>query len=170
MPLIYLPADDVLKALGKMTLWFSELEFYVNDCLLWLFQPQTEADSKKITNREFNRRAGELKDILQTRSDASTLWRDPTMRPPIDFNPALTDLSDQRNLLAHGMAYNALEKQDGQLVGRIYKYSSRSKQTKALDDAELIENLTAKIERAAEQAKSIAISLQLEHQHHQGKP
>jgi len=166
---MFMPPDEVLKALGKMTLQFAELEFYVSQCLLWLLQPQTEVEATKITGQEFNRRAKCLKDTLHARNDAKILWRDPSMKPPVEFSPLLTDLADQRNLLAHGITYTVLEKQDdGQLVGRSYKYSSRSKQKKPIDNARPIEDLTAKIEKAAEQAKWLALSLQLEHQQTKG--
>lgn len=166
MPLMFLPPDPVLQALGKMTLWFAELEYYVNQCLLWLHQPQTEEEAKKFTNGEFNRRAKDLKDSLQARFDAGTLWRDSSMKPPIEFSPSLTALSDQRNLLTHGMAYTALDEKEK--IGKTYKYSSRSKQKKQIDEPSAIEELTAKIEKAAEQAQWIAISLQLENE--QSKP
>lgn len=168
MPLMYLPPDDVLKALGKMTLWFAELEFYVKECLLQLHQPQTEQDVKRITAGEFNRNAKDLKDTLRARFDAGVLWSNPSMKPPAEFTPSLTDLSDQRNLLVHGIAYNALDEKEG--IGKTYKYSSRSQQKKQIDEPMAIDALTEKIKNAVEQAQGIALNLAMETEQKQAKP
>jgi hypothetical protein len=169
MPLMFWPKDDVLKALGKLTLAFAELAFYLNQCLLRLHLPKTEAEAKKITGAEFNIRAKDLKDTLNARG--ASLWQDASFKfkPPLEFKPTLTDLSSQRNLLAHGIAYLAIERQEGQLVGKLYKYSSRSRQRMSLDDPRPIDELTAKIEKAVDQAQFLALNLQIEEHERKSK-
>ena len=67
MPLTFPPGDKVLLALGKMTLEFGELEYWVYICLTWLLRPQTPGDAEKIMRLEFNRKAKRLKDVLKAR-------------------------------------------------------------------------------------------------------
>ena len=158
MPLLSLPNNDVLRALGKLTLWFAELEFFVNDCLLQLHEPKTDAKRRKLLWRDFSQRAKDVEETLRARSESGKLWKDPTYKPPAQFAPSLRRLSERRNLLIHGVAFTVLEKLGQQLVGRTYKFSSRSRQQTPLE-AEPIEELVGQIARAAEQAQWLALNL-----------
>jgi hypothetical protein len=170
MPIVFPLDDEVVKAIGRMTIWFAELEYFLNCCLFLFRDFRTETEWKECCKPEYQKRAKELKDIIKTQSapggrlDNPFLARHVQFRSgSVDLGDRLAQLGDRRNVFIHGVLRNVLQKDGQQLVARYYKYSSRSKKHEPFE-LNAIDALTAEIEKVAERLESLARDLDLQRQ------
>jgi hypothetical protein len=159
MAIVSLPSDEALKSLGRLTIYFAELEFFLNWCLRLLHNAKTEAEERKINNREFTRRAEDLNKMLAAASAPGGKLEGPEFAEIIRFTPSLSDLGNRRNLLTHGAAYNMIIRQpNGGQIKTIYKHSSRSGKSEVLHPAD-IAAFTKEVETAVNKLTALSLAL-----------
>jgi hypothetical protein len=135
MPLPILPKDDVLKALGKMVLYFAEVEYCLSTAIVELEYSQEGGAMAKIQKVPFQGRVDRLKNALRRADErwGFDLARDKffTLKPI----EQLPQLGIDRNNLIHAAVFSKLDLQNSRAFH--FSYNFRSEYGQVIEAAAL---------------------------------
>jgi hypothetical protein len=157
MPILFPPGDDVLIALGKMTLQFAELEYWVNTGIVEAEHITALSDQEKVSGVPFSIRIPRLITALAGVEARGWITFGQDVVPAVDFLPLLLTLADDRNDFFHGAAFTLMTKSAPHEVHH-RKFNPKTGRHHALDKVTL-DGLTARIEKYTEQLKFAILDL-----------
>jgi hypothetical protein len=110
MPLLTMPPDDILIALGKLVLQFAELEYWINMGIIEAENIAGAAEQARVARLPFNKRVDRLQEALgQVEGKGWTKFGEDGV-PAVDFLPKLKDIANERNDLIHGATFNMMSR------------------------------------------------------------
>lgn len=157
MPLVHMPPDGVLAALGKMVLHFGDLEYWINIGVIEGEHITDPEEQKAVGGRPFASRIERLKSAFANAK--SKAWIDEVF-PAVDFSQ-ITVIADDRNNLLHGATFSVMTRCGTSIEGHHWNINPNPK--KADNGRYLTKNyldeLTDRISQCSERIQWAVLNL-----------